>query len=391
MAQTEEPVSKSEIERKRSQWARRQRDKHRRFFKLLQRFAGLSFHASNTFMGYLHGDVPEAEAESACAYECARESREMWQIAYSREKLFTKGWRTPDGTLQRLDYKEAARMAMRIAYLSASKGHYPPWAERFLFLKSFPRKDWLELSAEERQEFARPPRVAPLPMTDVLTLEDLGVFDKFKKMAEANKPVIEDVPPGKKGKPMPVVEPLLQSYRERPLYWALFNLDFSKTRNQLANEFAAWLDLPENQKRLGQWKKKKPTVDLTSKALDRLKDLAAWRLYRELDNNLKAANNFAQEHRKRFTAPQIRKSYKTRDLRKEYHPGDPRPFRDAKSKEGGKIRANEAALFGEEADASEAQRSAWEYLAEVMPQEFRPLSESMAEMFVRMTRFASKR
>lgn len=38
----------------------------------------------------------------------------------------------------------------------------------------------------------------------------------------------------------------------------------------------------------------------TGDLLDRLKDLAAWRLYREDDNDWSAANDFANNNRKKF-------------------------------------------------------------------------------------------
>jgi hypothetical protein len=86
MATPEEQCSEAEIERARSQWALRQREKHRRFFGRLQRWAGISFHSSRKFMDYLHGDVVPEEAEYACLYEYARESRSIWQTARDRDK-----------------------------------------------------------------------------------------------------------------------------------------------------------------------------------------------------------------------------------------------------------------------------------------------------------------
>jgi hypothetical protein len=192
-------------------------------------------------------------------------------------------------------------------------------------------------------------------MTDVLTLEAYGVFDDFKALAKAEEPVIEDVPPGAVGKPMPVVPPLLQS-RDTPVYRALFDIDFSKTGSQLVNEFKEWLNLPKNRERLedhrkvtqSEWRaiqaelkeiesravrmpdgtlactpadicrraelgKKQLRTDPIENAKARLKDLAAWRLYREESHSvarteglkgeekiskLEAANRFANTHRR---------------------------------------------------------------------------------------------
>jgi hypothetical protein len=220
----------------------------------------------------------------------------------------------------------------------------------------------------------------------VLSLDTLGVFDEFTALAKANEPVVENVLPGQPGKPMPIVPPLLQC-RSGPVYRALFDVDFSKTPTQLANEFKEWLRLPENQERL-QKHKRAAKLD-TGKPLDRLKDLAAWRLHREenknvaeaeglrrngvLFNKLDAANKFANAHRKRL------------------NPKEQRPFRDAKPLGKGKIPANEAPLFGEEADAYEAQASAWAHLAEIMPDDkFRPLNESMVNAFVQLDKLDSQ-
>jgi hypothetical protein len=277
----EEECSEAEIESARSQWARRQRDKHRRFFGRLQRWAGISFHTSAKFMDYLHGDVRPEEAENACSYEYARESRTLWHAAHERDNTVRRMRSCFSFSLaiqrsERVFYAHAASSALRhmrrrpLLLKAPADGRLrvtqrnlpswswpkvPQWAHRFLNLKSFPYVDWLELSEKERQEFRRPV-APPLPMTDVLTLEALGVFDRFKALAKANEPVIEEVPLGAKGKPMPAdVLPLLQAYADHPIYHALVNVDFSKTENQLVNEFKAWLRLPDNQQRLEKHRK----------------------------------------------------------------------------------------------------------------------------------------
>jgi hypothetical protein len=43
------------------------------------------FHKSANFMDYLHGDVNNEEAEFACRYEYARESKDVWDAAKLRD------------------------------------------------------------------------------------------------------------------------------------------------------------------------------------------------------------------------------------------------------------------------------------------------------------------
>ena len=103
-------------------------------------------------------------------------------------------------------------------------------------------------------------------------------------------------------------------------------------------------------------------------ALSRLKDLSAWRLFRELNNDYDAANRFANEHRKKWTRPQIRERYKTHEERKRYEPSDPRPFLDAKG--GGGVPPNQMDLFHGDPDARKAWDRAWAHLVEFIPEEF---------------------
>ena len=211
--------------------------------------------------------------------------------------------------------------------------------------RSFPGKDWNELSHAEREALTRfeRKRIPPLPMTDVWTLKALGVFDAFKTMGEDAKPVIRDVRPGETPEPMKTVPPVLQRWGS--VYYAVFDMDYSKTRKQLLNEFSVWLELPENRKLLKDHKRTK--IGTTGKPLDRLKDLAAWRLYRELGNDWNAANDFATKHRKKH-----------------------RPFHDARQGQSKKVQRAEADLGNEESYFLKARKRALNYLAEYIREEF---------------------
>ena len=41
-------------------------------------------------MDYLHGDVRKEELQLACAYEYARESKELWEAAKKRDEILRK-------------------------------------------------------------------------------------------------------------------------------------------------------------------------------------------------------------------------------------------------------------------------------------------------------------
>jgi hypothetical protein len=260
----------------------------------------------------------------------------------------------------------------------------------FLICESFPKKDWKELSPAERKAIARFERktIQPLPMTDVWTLETFRIFDRFKAMAEEAKPIVEDHDPhqGKFAQPYKPVLPLLQHDDRLPVFYALFNVDYSKSGTQLGKEFLEWLKLPENQERLENYKK--PRIGTTGKPLDRLKDLAAWRLYREHGNDWNKANDFARDHRKKFNSAEIRQKFKTKAQRDKFPSGSDKPFRDAKPQAGKP--ASEADLFGEDADARKAQASAWKYMIEIMPQQFAPPGPHMLATFVEIGKLESK-
>lgn len=378
-----EPIAlDSEIERRRKEWDRGRRTEHLKFVKQF------CFHIAPTFMDYLHGDVDEMEEEFGCRYEYARESKMMWEAAQEREGLMRAN--------PQADIKQVAMYIVR--HRSYDLPMAPFWMTKLLACASFPTKDWKELSATERHAIMDgPPRekMTPLPMPDVWSLTGMLRAPPYKhrlrKLLEESKSVIESVPPGKKGKPINLVWPIMQMWESH--YWAVFAIDFSKGETLLSKEFTEWLRQKENRERLEKYEK--PRTGTTGKPLDRLRDLAAWRLYREFENDWNKANDFAAKHRKRFTSAEIREKYKTKERRKKFQPGSPKPFRDAKPKKENQatgklvlIPANEADLFGNPADAREAQARAWKYLAEIAPKEFAPPGTPMLASFGRLEKFS---
>jgi hypothetical protein len=142
-------------------------------------------------------------------------------------------------------------------------------------------------------------------------------------------------------------------------YLCLFEVDLSASKGDLTKQFKKWLAVPENQKRLKRYAKKKR--GRTGRSLDRLKDLAAWRLCREMPEKVKAwrhANEYADAHRK--TKPvRVRKGEPPRPT--------PLPFHNAKATT--QRPASQAPLFSDASEASDAKRNALTYLAELFPRE----------------------
>ncbi len=379
------------IERERVKWTSKRIAAHLNFVKQL------SFHTSPTFMDYLHGDVDEEEAELACRYEYARELQAVWEAANQRDEWKVKGLdgfsKKERNAWKKLSPAECGEKAARWAFQERGlqgQTFFPFDILSFLVCESFPKKDWNALAPAERTTIARFERkkIPPLPMPDVWTLK--GILEAppwsgaLRALVEKSTPVIEEVPPGKIAKPMKLVWPVLQMWES--VYYVVFDVDYSKSETQLVNEFHKWLRLPENRERLEKYKK--PTTGTTGKALDRLKDLAAWRLYREHGNDWNEANHFAREHRKKFTSTEIRQNFKTKAQREKFSSGSYKPFRDAKWQDGKP--ANEADLFGEDADARKAQASAWGYMVEIMPQKFASPGPHMLAVFAELTKLASE-
>ena len=137
----------------------------------------------------------------------------------------------------------------------------------------------------------------------------------------------------------------------------LLPLDFSKTKKRLLQEISKWLDLPENKARLDKYKPK-TEAGTEKESKDRLKDLAAWRLFEKL--GWEGALEFAEQHRKRDKRGEPRA----------FH--DPRKGRRARG-ELTKIPLNQAPLYSWQTGESafrKARGGIDHYLAELIPWEF---------------------
>jgi len=141
---------------------------------------------------------------------------------------------------------------------------------------------------------------------------------------------------------------------------ALFTLDFSKGETRLKDEFVAWLKQPENQARITRWKRPSDRTDVFK---DRLKALAALRIYDGYRGDWSKAIQFADEHRKTFTIP-------TKAGGISYKSGDARPFHNPGREQGKKTPPNEVPLFRDQTAYLKAIRKAKLYRAELIPWEF---------------------
>jgi hypothetical protein len=250
-------------------------------------------------MPYLHGDVAGSQFRSACCYEYARESKILIKVA----ELFRRHRST-----------DAMEIFFQIEREFPAAGeHLIEHEWRVIWqCPSFPEKSWNDLSEDERSDllWGLPCLVKPLDFEKVFPIPSL---DRWKSMLlpgwnearAGGRPIVES--PG------------------TSLVYAVLPLDFSKSKKRVRREIDDWLKLPDNKAR---FEKHKPAKEAGTpkEAKDRLKDLAAWRLYRELGRD--KANEFAVKHR----------------LLDKH--GRPRPFHDARKEPSiPKRPLNETLLF----------------------------------------------
>jgi hypothetical protein len=287
-------------------------------------------------MDYLHGDVVENEFEAACNYEYARESavlHEAARLSASKKHFY-----------EEIALKIENKFRCGLWFVG------DPWSLIWQ-CPSFPRKNWNEVSQRERANILSgflPSQIHPLRMNEVWLLNAMGIFDEFKTMAEK---VMENKRLRKpQGKVYPIIEGWPKQKQENSQWvHALFTIDFSKTKKRLRREFQKWLERPQNKERFA--KHGHSPIGKTGVFKDRLKDLAAWRLYRELGCNEALA--FAEKNRKR-----------DKD-------GKPRQFHDARKEQSkSKMPLNEAPLYSEESGFLKAKARALQYRAELIPWEF---------------------
>ena len=315
-------------------------------------------------MDYLHGCVADEEIEPVCRYEYGRESELLRYAARRFHEATAKKARTKRRGLDSADVAHELRQWDVDVPLMQW-----PWV---LIWRSggFPAKPWTALNREEKATILRVlPKgsIGPLATIDVLTHEANGVFDEFKALAATAETEL--------GKRMldpscPPAPPALIA-REQWVH-ALFTLDFTKTKKRLAQEFEAWLSLPENQRRFERHSKDQTGSTGTCK--DRLKNLAVKRLHEQLgfDEMLR----FTQTHRKR-----------TPD-------GKPMAFHDARKGQSSRDSREEAPLCSEESYCHKAIQRVREHLTKLFPweyQERKPIPNDPRPRFLAGLKQISKR
>jgi hypothetical protein len=146
---------------------------------------------------------------------------------------------------------------------------------------SFPAKSWNELNEKERAVllYGLPfstTKVRPLLLGEVMFLTHY--LDQLKEKADKARAELKEA--RAVGKQPQKMYPILE-LKNTPFVQALLPLDFSKSRRRLLDEIDLWLQLPENKARFDKHERKTET-GTEKEAKDRLKDLAAWKLFREL-------------------------------------------------------------------------------------------------------------
>ncbi len=295
-------------------------------------------------MDYLHGDVVNDEFQAARDYEYARESKLICDAA----RLLHKSGKSAEEVIRIIEFEN-------LPGVPSCQWYQWPWLAFWSECPSFPDKSYNRLSERERAElrpFAIFPsnKVHPLPMHRLTMLDAMDVFDDFKAMAvEMRKERSQSPSSPPLSLDYPVMHVRDKSNNDWPFFHALFLLDFSKDRSRLEDEFKAWLQLPENKARFEKYQPKRKIEKGTAKeAKDRLKDLAAWRLYRVLGCD--GAVQFANKHRKQDKG------------------GVFRPFLDAREvrSNGQKILRHQADLYSEESGFIDAKSRAEKHLKQLL-------------------------
>jgi hypothetical protein len=283
-------------------------------------------------MDYLHGDVVGDEFKAACQYEYARESDVLRRAA------------------QLLRNNPTADIG-DIASQIESEFHCGSWffSTDWGFIwqcPSFPEKGWNQISEAERTEllYGLPLskiKVRPLVLGEVIFLTPY--LDQMKGMADKARAEWKEA--GAAGGPRQKVYPILE-LENTPVVQVLLPFDYRKSKKRILQEIGKWLELPENKAR---FEKHKPKIEAGTEkeAKDRLKDLAAWRLYAKL--GWEKALEFAEQHRKRDQN------------------GGPRAFHDPRQDQSKKVSVSEAPLYSEQSGFFKAAKRALAYRAKLIP------------------------
>lgn len=313
-------------------------------------------------MDFLHGDAPDDELEAACCYEYARESDILCAIAALNKTAIKEEEQDRAREMKRrkkigLPVHEGGGGGADVVFLAAQERFEfdppfwfiePQW--RYIWdCPLFPEKGWLELDDYERSLICGPfsakkQKIKPLVTHGVALIDSMGVLHRLQALAKLAR---QRAKKGDLKKIAPIIQGWPAKKQTKDAAWAsvLFTLDFTKNKSHLLHQFNAWLQLPDV--RTFRAKHEQPTTGLTGTFKDRLKALAAWRIYRELGG--KGGLKFAMDNRKHDGA------------------GQPRPFHDYRTGQTSKVPSNMAPLYSDEPNFCKAATSAQEYLAGLIP------------------------
>lgn len=283
------------------------------------------------YIPYLHGSVADDAFEAACYYEYARLSEKLKDAAALHKELLPIQRKEAKKRGKQLHSKgdTSAVIALQLGYEAVSDLR----AFCVVTTASFPQKSWNALSSDERAQmmpvfYSSDSRAAALHMHEAFALEAMGVLDRFK--AAAAKSGVEIKAGKRQRRPEYAIDVL-----ESGLAYVVLTIDLRKSQKQLKREFENWLTQPAI-KKLHRYKKGNPSL-----FKDRLKDLAATKLYRELGPS--RANDFADEYRK-----------------------DGLPFHDPRRGQSDPVALNEAPLFVDPGGFGAAEKRCKKFLSELI-------------------------
>lgn len=226
-------------------------------------------------MDYLHGDVAGNEFQAACFYEYARESRHIKYAArLHRHGLRLKQPGLLDEVMNRAENKFGTNWFIQ-----------HPWFDIWT-CSSFPALSWNRLPDEIRRALAfhfPPTEAMPLCVNKAGILKSLGVLARLASENAVHQGLWTHV---------------------------IFTVDCSKTRKKLIQQFAAWLDQPENVDRLAKHHRRN-VIGTTGGPQDRLKDLAQARLFRAI-GHFEKFRDFTERHRKKDASGVLRPYHDSR-------------------------------------------------------------------------------
>jgi hypothetical protein len=232
-------------------------------------------------LDYLHGDTPRDQCKPCCYYEYARIS-----------KLFLRA---------RQEYESANPNDAVYRVIDEFPFFWNDWRRlEILICPGYPRLPWRDLSDAQRKNIAKhfsrtkPPSSIPI-MTQSCILNKMGIFDRFKEQAASDEREWKKDPWKKHpGRYFPAI------VGDNGVKYAVLLFDCAQGKDAMKKAFSRWLDTDANRELFKKYYKKpihKQNPDSPDRYNERLKYLAAWRLYDQL--GFKTAKEWTAKNRRR--------------------------------------------------------------------------------------------